>query len=481
MLWLLLLAMIPTGVIVIFVQQQVNQTIRKNELNAVLREAQIFSEMESKHPDLFTDFTQYFNSTEKQIFTLSWDRIYLNHSDPQKTGKLAQNDFSPEQVDTILGGMEGVIYNDPRGEIIAYAPVKGQKAAVVIISDSHPMVTSLNQLTNSIYQQLIVTFLMTTLVSGLVILAFINPLHQLAVYADQLGAGNLEITIPVEEYEGEIALLGDRLNHMAIRLRDSISSLEERITNLKEAEEEIKTLNAKLEERVEERTQQLEMTNKELESFSYSVSHDLRSPLRAIDGWSSLLLEDYGGQLDSQAQQYLIRVHSETQRMGHLIDGLLQLSRLMRFDVQLKTVDLSAIVQNITLRLQEAEPQRQVEFVIQPNLSATGDSNLLEIALSNLLGNAFKFTGKMPFARIEFGQIDTARGVAFFVRDNGAGFDMTYAQKLFGTFQRLHKTAEFPGTGIGLATVQRIIRRHNGQIWAEAEVDQGATFYFTLY
>jgi len=252
------------------------------------------------------------------------------------------------------------------------------------------------------------------------------------------------------------------------------------ITERKRAEEEIRKLNADLEQRVIERTAQFEAANKELEAFSYSVSHDLRAPLRGIDGWSMALLEDYGSQLDEQAREYLERVRSETQRMGHLIDDLLQLSRLTRVEMRTERVNLSGMAQRIAVRLQEGESQRQVKFKIQKGLSARGDAHLLEIALTNLLDNAFKFTSKIPNARIEFGQTKLEGQRAFFVRDNGAGFDMAFSKKLFGAFQRMHTASDFPGTGIGLATVQRIIHRHAGRIWAEAVVNQGATFYFTL-
>jgi len=239
----------------------------------------------------------------------------------------------------------------------------------------------------------------------------------------------------------------------------------------------------------------LEAANKELEAFAYSVSHDLRAPLRGIDGWSLALIEDYNDQLDAPARQYLNRVRGEAQHMGQLIDALLQLSRVSRAEMKKSLVNLTDLAQTIVAQLQAAPPERQVEMIIQPDLTAYGDPTLLEVALANLLGNAWKFTGDRDRARIEFGRLphpslpspaETTAGRAgdegdvYFVRDNGAGFDMAYAQKLFGAFQRMHKTSQFPGTGIGLATVQRIIHRHGGRVWAEAQIDQGATFYFTL-
>ena len=235
-----------------------------------------------------------------------------------------------------------------------------------------------------------------------------------------------------------------------------------------------------MEGRVRERTAQLEAANRELEAFSYSVSHDLRAPLRGIDGWTLAFLEDYGQRLDAQGRTYLGQVRTETQHMGQLIDDMLSLSRVVRAEMQREPVDLTALARAIAGRLRETAPERLVDFVIQEGLIAEGDPQLLEIALSNLLDNAWKFTGKRPRGVIEFGRMQLEGQPVFLVRDNGAGFDLAYADKLFGAFQRLHKASEFPGTGIGLATVQRILHRHGGRVWAEAAVDRGATFYFTL-
>ena len=231
---------------------------------------------------------------------------------------------------------------------------------------------------------------------------------------------------------------------------------------------------------LKQRATELTAVNEELEAFNYSVSHDLRSPLRSINGFSQALLEDYADKLDAQGKDYLQRVRAASQTMAQLIDDLLDLSRITRSKIHRGTVNLSVLAQAVTAELAKMEPERQVEFVIAGRLMVKGDERLLKIVLENLLGNAWKFTGNNPKAKIEFGVTQVDGRSAYFVRDNGAGFDMAYANKLFGAFQRLHAPSEFPGSGIGLATVQRIIHRHGGQVWAEGAVGQGATFYFTL-
>ncbi|ABC29358.1 Signal transduction histidine kinase [Hahella chejuensis KCTC 2396] len=235
-----------------------------------------------------------------------------------------------------------------------------------------------------------------------------------------------------------------------------------------------------LEKIVAQRTAELRSANKELEAFSYSVSHDLRQPLRAIDGFSDALLEDCSDQLDEVAMDYLNRVRAASQRMGRLIDSMLTLSRVTRYKVESKEVNLSNLAATIFEALQADQPERHVEAVIQPGLMTQGDENLLGVALSNLIGNAWKYSSKLSHARIEFGAIDKDGERIFYVKDNGAGFDMKYADKLFVAFNRLHSPAEFEGSGIGLATVSRVISRHGGRIWAESQPGEGSVFYFTL-
>ncbi|SDZ00591.1 PAS domain S-box-containing protein [Nitrosomonas sp. Nm33] len=250
----------------------------------------------------------------------------------------------------------------------------------------------------------------------------------------------------------------------------------EDISVRKENERRINRLN----KRLEVRSKELEAINRELEAFSYSVSHDLRTPLRAMDGFSRTLLDEYADQLDNRGRDRLQRIRVAAQRMAELIDGLLKLSRVTRAELKWEVVDLTLLANEILSTLEQMEPERSVQYSVQPSLIARGDKQLLRIMLDNLLSNAWKFTAQSQKAFIEVGcNVDEER-IIYFVRDNGAGFDMAYADKLFGVFQRLHDTHEFPGTGIGLATVQRVIHKHGGQIWAESAIDQGATFYFTL-
>jgi PAS domain S-box-containing protein len=249
------------------------------------------------------------------------------------------------------------------------------------------------------------------------------------------------------------------------------------ITERKHIEAHVNALNENLQRRVAE----LAALNREIEAFSYSVSHDLRAPLRGIDGFSKALLEEYSGKLDDQGRDYLQRVRAAAQRMAELIDDLLTLSRVTRREMRRETVDLSALAKAAAAQLEHSGQYRPVHFVAAPDLRAEGDEPLLRIVLDNLLGNAWKFTSRTPSPRVEFGAAALPGGErAFFVSDNGVGFDMAHAGKLFGAFQRLHATHDFPGTGIGLATVQRIINRHGGRVWADATLGHGATFYFTL-
>ena len=313
-----------------------------------------------------------------------------------------------------------------------------------------PIVRNLLFNTGMLLVVVCISFMLAYGITGMIIRA----LGRLKHHAAAVGEGQLEHRAEVAGFV-ELSELADSFNRMAAQLLAR-----------RRAEEAA--------------TAELTRANKELDAFAYSVSHDLRSPLRSIDGFSQAMLEDYDERLDDQGREYLRRVRAASQRMGQLIDDLLKLSRVARTEMRRETVDLSRLAEEVAADLKMRQPDRAVEVIIQPGLAAQGDAPLLRVALENLLGNAWKFTQNAAQARIEVGAAALEGRTTYFVRDNGAGFDMTYAGRLFGAFQRLHTNTEFPGTGIGLATVQRIVHRHGGTVRAEGEVGKGAAFYFTL-
>ena len=290
----------------------------------------------------------------------------------------------------------------------------------------------------------------------------------------ELASMHAEVTAALSAAAGPKASL--RSAGESAFFRELLSPFEMALRGYRRANDELRSMNVELERQAE----RLALVNGELESFSYSVSHDLRAPLRSIDGFSQALLEDYGDVLDAEGKKFLGFVRDSAQHMAHLIDDLLSLAHVTRSPVHRKPVDMSAVARRIVERLRAAAPTRAVDVVVADSVVADGDERLVTIALENLLGNAWKFTSKQDDAKIEFGVRREGARAVYFVRDNGAGFDMTHAAKLFGAFQRLHSSKEFEGTGIGLATVQRVVHRHGGQVWAEGTPGKGASFYFTL-
>ncbi len=316
--------------------------------------------------------------------------------------------------------------------------------------------------------------------------------HRAAYLGHELNEDNLFYVPPDLLLDGEDAALSAKraewMVQQIVRVLNAERARDRVMTALRASEAQQRDLaaqlaaaNRELERRVAERTAELETANRQLEAFSYSVAHDLRAPLRAVSGFAAAIAEDCGESLDAQGRRHLEHVRSGASHMNALIDGMLELSRVVKTELHRAPIDLTALAEEVVRELRAGEPARVVDVVVQPELRTFGDRALVRSALANLLGNAWKYTSKRAAARIEVGRRGDEDGrPVFFVKDDGAGFDMAHARKLFGAFQRMHRAEDFPGTGVGLATVERIVSRHGGRIWAEARVGEGATFFFTL-
>ena len=418
--------------------------------------------------------------------SLAADLARLRPDTPEQQALINNIKANQERLKTIFEEVSAVIedqarrqsgFFDPAFIRVSWSRMEVQNQGIIfdafrlyiLIDHGIDQLRQRNILLNFILAGIFVVFLFINYL--LVFHRLLKSIAKLQTGTKIVGSGNLDYAIEGQRSD-EIGELSHAFNQMTADLKRVTASkveLEREILERQQAEETLR-----------QRTAELEATNKELEAFSYSVSHDLRAPLRHIDGFSRILLATYADKLDETGQRYLRNVRESTHKMGQLIDDLLNLSRVTRVEMRYDSVELSEIARLITMELGKDEAERQVEFTIGPGMTAKGDQQLLRIVLENLLGNAWKFTSKCPAARIEFGRAQQDGKSAFYVRDNGAGFDMAYVGKLFGAFERLHDEGDFPGTGIGLATVQRIICRHGGQVWAESEVGRGATFYFTL-
>ncbi len=337
-------------------------------------------------------------------------------------------------------------------------PINGTPSSLVV---EFPDQVFLSQARRFLRRMVLIKFVLLALgVAGAFILSrsFTRPLQSLTEAASAVSYGDYSVKVDIRRQD-ELGALASAFNLMVIKTRESQRDLERRVAD---------------------RTAQLQAANKELETFSYSVSHDLRAPLRHLNGFSQALLEDYSDKLDDSGKNYLQQVRDASQEMAQLIDDVLRLARITRSEMRQEFVNLSELAAGVVADLQKMERRPNLTVHIEAGLSAQGDKRLLRIVLANLLGNAWKFTSQRKDAEITFGKAQQNGETFYFVRDNGAGFDMAYANKLFGAFQRLHSAGEFEGTGIGLATVQRVIHRHGGRVWAEGEINQGATFYFAL-
>ena len=378
-------------------------------------------------------------------------------------------DVPAEQVPGLPPGKPQAHWFEGTQVLLARTVVfQGKRIGTVYIrSDLNEMKTHIRQYVTIASVVLLLSLAAALLVSSIFRRAVAEPIVSLSELARRVSRDkDYSLRAAPENSLGEVATLVDAFNEM-------LGQIQTQNTELRRAHEE-------LENRVQARTAELTVANKELEAFSYSVSHDLRAPLRGIDGFSQALLEDYGKKLDASGADYLRRIRAAAQRMSSLIDDMLTLARVTRSEVRRETVDFSTLAESIVEDLQAGEPRRKVEFVIKKGLVADADARLLRVVLENLLGNAWKYTSRHSEAHIEFGSSRENGHSVYFVRDDGAGFDPQYASRLFGAFQRLHATTEFPGTGVGLATVQRIVHKHGGRVWAESAVEKGATFYFTL-
>jgi signal transduction histidine kinase len=412
--------------------------------------------------ELLTQSTKLGKTSEVVLATPMGDHVHfifpLRHQ-PDKS------DYAFSQVLPMANAIRGksgtIVSRDYRGVdvLAAFRPVGYRDWGLVAKIDLSEVYEPVMQLRNILLAIGMSILLLGIWVTFLFVKRFSQPIKALNEAALTFAKGDFDTRVTPQSQD-EIGSLGISFNHMAEELQDSYATLEHKVA---------------------ERTAQLETVNKELEAFSYSVSHDLRAPLRSIDGFSKILLTNAQDKLTEEEQRYLGNVCKNTQRMGELIDDLLKLSRLTRAEMRHENVDLSAMAKEILDTCQEREPDRPVQIKIADGVVVNGDINLLRVLMENLLNNAWKFTGKKEDASIEFGAQKNETGESvYYVRDNGAGFNMKYVHKLFGAFQRLHRMEEFSGTGIGLATVQRVMHRHSGRVWAEGEPDKGATFYFSF-
>ena len=382
---------------------------------------------------------------------------------------------SPDRFRRMENGPESGSYDGPGLDeplrFLSYRKLRldGEQTPYMYVRSGIPVNATIRKANQALFNNL-------ALLTSCVMIAFflvwliakrsiVDRIAILLAVSRRLAAGDLEARVPPFAIGGELGELGYAFNEMAIKLAREIAEC-------KQTEEEIRQLQSGLEQRVRERTA-------DLESFSYTVSHDLRAPLRHINSFSAVLIEDYGKDLPDEARGHLDRICSASSRIGALIDHILALSRVSRIDLKREAVDLSQLAVQVLAMYQDTDSQRRVEISIANSSPVLGDRHLLRQLLENLIGNAWKYTSKQPMARIEFGMTRVAAKETFFVRDDGVGFDMRYAKKLFAAFERLHGT-EFEGDGIGLATSQRIVKSHGGSIWAEGRVGEGATFYFTL-
>ncbi|NVO00908.1 MAG: HAMP domain-containing protein [Geobacteraceae bacterium] len=400
----------------------------------------------------------------------------------REAGEIVGNQIKSEDLKIMEAGPDKYSYEftrkDGERRIVTYRKLRldGDEAPYMYVRAGMSLAYAIGEANRQMIYNLssLLPFVIFSFIIVLVIgkRSIADQVARLREASHNIADGDLTVRVAPLVKTGEFGELAISFDHMTVKLAENLAEI-------KIAENEIKQLNRDLERKVVERTSQLQDLLKEHEAFNYTVSHDLRAPLRHINGFSTILAEELGPSASPQCLDYLQRIRTATSRMGCLIDELLEFSRISREEMRLVPVDLGEIASEIMDMLKETDPHRNVHVTIAPGLKTTGDKTLLRIAIQNLLDNAWKYTGMAANAKIEFGKAEVNGKEHFFVRDNGAGFDMAYKDKLFAVFQRLHGK-EFKGTGIGLATVERIILRHSGSIWAEGRVGKGATFYFSI-
>jgi signal transduction histidine kinase len=429
------------------------------------------------------------SSTGEEPFTVT-----NNNNGPSRVSAIDSNNpltrITTEALLTEYGSLEGIIAagqfdflkNKERylGQISPFEDDYGLNWLIVTVIPENDFMAQINANNRATILLILLTLIIVTALSVIITRKLVKPIAELSSSASALSRGEWDHVDDSRSRIVEINNLSLSFNNMADRLKSMFNDLNREINERISAEAALIELNKTLDAKVKERTSDLETINRELDSFTYSVSHDLRAPLRRIDGFSQALLEEYEDEFDGQAREYFKRIIFSTATMNELIEDLLKLSRVTRQEIEHETVELSALVRVYLNQLKDNEPERVVQTVIAPDLVTEGDTALLRIAIGNILDNAWKYTTDTENAKIEFGATSENGRRVFYIRDNGAGFEMKHAGKLFVPFQRLHSELEYSGTGIGLSIVSRVILRHGGEVWAEGEVGKGATIFFTL-
>jgi len=474
--WFLLLALIPLGAVTIFVQRQVNQTVLDVELQAAVREASLHASESVYHPDAFEQHTQIYKDTKEVAFILGTDGIYLAHTDQQKIGASAQPDFPPDILQAFFSADNGSLDNADAGQIIGFAAIPGQNSVMVIVKDNQAIQNTLYFLSRSIFLQLSVILLITSTISGVAILAVINPLRRLANFADQVGSGNLDATIDQTDLEGEIAVLADSLTSMTSRLRDLIYNLENK---------------------VEERTRDLEIAAQELKradlmksQFLASMSHELRTPLNSIINFNQLIAMGVAGPVTEEQLNMLNTSLDSSRHLLQLINDVLDISKIqagklnlyIEDDVNLKDeIQLAVDMAEPLLQKQNASLENPIRFIqdIDANLPLIAcDRRRLRQVLLNLLSNAIKFTEQ---GSITLSVKKRKDAFVFAVMDTGPGIPVDMQARIFEPFVQVTDGKKHTqGTGLGLPISRSLILAHGGDLWMESRVGEGTTFFFTL-